>query len=76
MNAHYFAEAVQEIRRVFSYQYVIRKRIDCARRLLQVSRIRILEVGVRSGFSDHSHFRKVFRRIVGVTPTRYRVELA
>jgi AraC-like DNA-binding protein len=30
---------------------------------------------VRTGFSDQSHFTKIFRRVVGVMPTGYRAAL-
>lgn len=68
MGAHYFAESFKKSVGFSPHQYVIRKRIDRARRLLQDSRIPVLEAGVRSGFSDHSHFTRMFRRIVGVPP--------
>jgi AraC-like DNA-binding protein len=37
--------------------------------------VTVLEAAVRCGFSDQSHFTKIFRRIVGVTPTWYRAAL-
>jgi AraC family transcriptional regulator len=75
MSPHYFVELFKHSVGFSPYQYVIRKRIERARQLLKDFSISILEAGIRSGFSDHSHFTKVFRRLVGVTPTRYRREL-
>lgn len=75
VSPNYFVELFKRSVGFSPYQYVIRKRIERSRQLLEDSSISIFEAGVRSGFSDHSHFTKVFRRVVGVTPTRYRREL-
>jgi AraC family transcriptional regulator len=75
MSAHYFAELFKQSVGLSPHQYVLRRRIEHARKLLHNSNMRILEAGVRSGFSDQSHFTKIFRRMVGVTPTEYRSTL-
>lgn len=72
MSPHYFAELFKQTVGSSPHQYVLRRRIEHARRLLHNSKMRVLEAGVRSGFSDQSHFTKIFRRMVGVTPTQYR----
>lgn len=53
-------------------EYLHRIRIDHARRLLQAERFTVGEIGFMVGFQDHSHFGKVFRRTVGVSPQGYR----
>lgn len=75
MGAHYFAELFKQSVGLSPHQYVLRRRIEYARKLLHNSNMRILEAGVRSGFSDQSHFTKIFRRMVGVTPTEYRASI-
>lgn len=75
VSPNYFSELFKRSVGFSPYQYVIRRRIERSRQLLEDSSISIFEAGIRSGFSDHSHFTKVFRRVVGVTPTRYRREL-
>jgi AraC family transcriptional regulator len=72
MGAHYFAELFKRSVHVSPHQYVLRRRIARARNLLNDPEVTIFEAAVRSGFSDQSHFTKIFRRIVGVTPTAYR----
>lgn len=71
MSAHYFSELFKQSIRLSPHQYVLRRRIARARNLLNDARVTILEAAVRSGFSDQSHFTKIFRRIVGMTPTGY-----
>lgn len=75
VSPNYFSELFKRSVGFSPYQFVIRKRIERSRQLLEDSSISIFEAGIRSGFSDHSHFTKVFRRVVGVTPTKYRREL-
>ena len=75
MSPHYFAELFKQSVGVSPHQYLLRRRIERARQFLHDSNMRILEAGVRSGFSDQSHFTKIFRRMVGVTPTEYRSTL-
>ncbi len=75
MSAHYFSELFKQSVHVSPHQFVLRRRIDRARRLLNNARVSIFEAAIRSGFSDQSHFTKMFRRIVGVTPTAYRAAL-
>jgi AraC family transcriptional regulator len=75
MSAHYFSELFKQSVHLSPHQFVIRRRIDRARTLLSDPAITVLEAAVRSGFADQSHFTKLFRRVVGVTPTRYRAAL-
>lgn len=75
MSPHYFSVMFKQSTTFSPHQYVLRKRIEHARRLLSDSRIPVLEAAVRSGFSDQSHFTKIFRSIVGITPTAYRAAL-
>lgn len=75
MSTHYFCELFKDSVHVSPHQYVLRRRIERARKLLSDPGVTVLEAAVRSGFSDQSHFTKIFRRIVGVTPTGYRAAL-
>jgi AraC family transcriptional regulator len=75
MSPHYFSELFKQSLHFSPYQYVLRRRIEHARQLLSRPSITVLEAAVRTGFSDQSQFTKVFRRIVGVTPTGYRAAL-
>lgn len=52
---------------------LLARRIEEARRLLERSSLPLVEVALEAGFADQSHFTKSFRRVVGVTPMRYRI---
>jgi AraC family transcriptional regulator len=75
MSPHYFSELFKQSVHLSPYQYVLRRRIEHARQLLNQPSVTVLEAAVRSGFSDQSQFTKLFRRIVGMTPTAYRAAL-
>ena len=53
-------------------EYLQRVRIEAAKKLLEQTNQRMLEVMLNSGYNDPKAFRKVFRKSVGMTPTEYR----
>lgn len=54
------------------HQYVLRQRIERARRLLQHSELTPAQIAVQVGFYDQSHLTFHFKRLVGVTPGAFR----
>jgi AraC family transcriptional regulator len=55
------------------HQYVITRRVERAQQLLLADcELGLVEVALRVGFSDQSKFSFHFKRIVGVTPGRFR----
>jgi len=54
------------------YSYLTAIRLEAAQSLLGNTNLQIAEVALRCGFSDSSHFIKVFRRHFGTTPMGYR----
>jgi AraC family transcriptional regulator len=53
-------------------EYVRELRIESACRYLIDSDLSITEIALRSGFADHSHFCRVFRQQVGMSPSLFR----
>ena len=54
-------------------QYLIRLRMDEARRLLSAAPdLEIRQIGEIVGYADPHYFSRIFRNINGVTPTEYR----
>jgi AraC-like DNA-binding protein len=51
--------------------YLRRVRIERSKSILQTSDTTIAEVAARLGFSDQSHFTRIFGRLVGVPPGSY-----
>jgi AraC family transcriptional regulator len=54
------------------HSYLVRRRIEHGRRLLQQTELALTEIALSTGFSDHSHFAKHFRRLTGMTPSAAR----
>ena len=52
--------------------YLQKLRVDEAKRLLETTDWRVNEIGRNVGFSDEKHFLKVFKSLVGLSPTEYR----
>ncbi|WP_119387960.1 helix-turn-helix domain-containing protein [Taklimakanibacter lacteus] len=57
---------------VTPYQFLIRCRIDHARRLLAQADESIAVIAQQCGFSDQAHLTKAFRRLTGTTPAAFR----
>jgi AraC family transcriptional regulator len=49
-------------------EYLRRVRIERSKSILQTRDATIAEVAARLGFSDQSHFTRIFGRLVGVSP--------
>lgn len=54
------------------HQYVIQRRVEHAKALLQATDERISAIAVASGFASQSHLTTVFKRLTGSTPLLYR----
>jgi len=52
--------------------YVFRTRMARAARLLQATRLSVLEIALTLGFGDANYFAKAFRRAFDVSPTEFR----
>jgi AraC family transcriptional regulator len=52
--------------------YVIKQRVEHAKRLLARRDVPLKVVAASSGFSDQSHMTRWFRKTLNVTPSEYR----
>ena len=53
-------------------RWLTRKRLECARQLIDRSKKNIGEISAESGFENVSHFSRVFKENYGVSPLQYR----
>jgi AraC-like DNA-binding protein len=56
-------------------EYVHRLRIRAACEQILQPEISIAEVSLALGFSDQSHFTRAFRRVTGMTPAVFRLQM-
>lgn len=52
--------------------YILKQKIDESKRLLRHSDKSLVAISNYLGFSSQSHFNRVFKKIVGITPKEYR----
>jgi AraC family transcriptional regulator len=76
MSPHYFAELFRRSTGQAPHRYVLLQRIERARQGLANTKGSILEVGLDAGFQNSSHFARVFRKFVGISPSRFRDQTA
>ena len=53
-------------------EYVRRLRVEFARQRISNSNDSFAEIALTAGFTDHSHFARIFKNHLGVTPKEYR----
>ncbi|HEV2912967.1 MAG TPA: AraC family transcriptional regulator [Pyrinomonadaceae bacterium] len=73
MSTFHFAREFKRATGTTPHQYLIKFRVEQAKSLLAESRLPLVEVGFRSGFSHQSHFSRLFRKLTGTTPLSYRL---
>jgi AraC family transcriptional regulator len=73
LSAYHFARQFKAAIGLPPHQYVIARRVERARQLLQAgTELSLAEVAAHAGFSDQSQFTHHFKRVVGVTPGQFR----
>jgi AraC family transcriptional regulator len=74
LSQFHFIRAFKHSVGLSPYQYVLSERIGVAKAMLSKRELSIADVALAGGFSDASQLNRVFRKLIGVTPTVYRRE--
>jgi AraC family transcriptional regulator len=72
ISPHHFAHVFRQAVGVAPHQYVIRRRVERAKELLDTTDLPIVEIALFVGCANQSHFSALFQRITGATPHAYR----
>ena len=74
LNPYHFARQFKAATGLPPHQYVIARRVERAKQILQAAaeELPLAEVALEAGFSDQSQFCRHFKRLVGVTPGQFR----
>jgi AraC family transcriptional regulator len=73
LSLYHFARQFRAATGLPPHQYVIARRVERARQLLQGgTALSLAEVAAQAGFSDQSQLCQHFKRLVGVTPGQFR----
>ncbi|HTF63457.1 MAG TPA: AraC family transcriptional regulator [Edaphobacter sp.] len=76
LSPQHFAVLFRESTGFTPHQYVNHRRVERAQRLLTNLGVSLVDAGLTSGFPSQSQFTTVFRRLVGMTPGKYRSEMS
>jgi AraC family transcriptional regulator len=73
LSAYHFARQFKAATELPPHQYVIMRRVERAKQLLEAGTdLSLAEVAAHAGFSDQSQFSHHFKHLVGVTPGQFR----
>lgn len=71
-NPSHFSSLFHSRMQVTYSDYLNTLRVNCAKRMLLMTDLRISEIGHQSGFGSQTNFQRVFREKTGVTPLKFR----
>ncbi len=74
-STFYFCKLFKKVTGINFTDYLSRIRIEKAKNLLLNRNLRISEIAYEVGFQSLTHFNRVFKKIVGQSPTSYRQQL-
>lgn len=75
MSPHYFSELFGKSMGRSPHQYVLSQRIERAKQSLHDPGCSVIAAGLDAGFWNPSHFARVFRNLVGISPSRFQLEI-
>lgn len=71
-STRHFCKVFKDATGMTFTDYVARVRVERAKNLLQNPHLRVSEIAFETGFESISQFNRSFKRITGMSPTRYR----
>ncbi len=74
-STFYFCKVFKKATGINFTDYVSRVRIEKAKNLALNPNLRISEIAFEVGFQSLTHFNRVFKKITGMSPSRYRAQL-
>jgi AraC family transcriptional regulator len=75
VSTHHFGKLFKQSMGVTPHQYVLKCRVEQAKKLLAKKQLSFAQISQELGFCDQSHFINVFRRHTNLTPRQYRNNL-
>ena len=74
-STFYFCKTFKKVTGINFTDYLSRVRIEKSKNLLLNPNLRVSEIAFEVGFQSLTHFNRVFKKILGQSPTEYRAQL-
>ena len=71
LSVHHFARMFRRTIGAAPHQYVLVRRVERAKKMMQATEASLVEISLSTGFSSQSHFTSTFHRMVGATPAEF-----
>jgi AraC-like DNA-binding protein len=71
-SRRHFLRMFQQATGATPHQYLLQLRIEHAQHLIKDGNLPLIDVAGTCGFSSHAHMSRVFRKLLGVSPSGYR----
>jgi AraC family transcriptional regulator len=75
LSSAHFAQMFRRSTGYAPHQYVLRTRIERAKRMLRSTERRVIDIAISCGFQTPQHFARVFKKFCDATPASYRREV-
>ena len=72
MSPNYLCMVFKQINGLTIWEYILIRRIEAAKKLLRENTLSILDIQLTCGFQTSANFNKMFKRMVGISPSAYR----
>jgi AraC-like DNA-binding protein len=72
LSRMHFAAQFRRATGLRPHEFVLKERIDNAKRALSSTDLPLIQIAMDVGFQTHSHFSANFKRIVGISPMHWR----
>lgn len=72
ISEFYFSRRFKQATGISPSAWFMQQRIERACRLLRETSLSLTDIALEVGYSSHSHFSRVFRKVKGINPAEYR----
>ncbi|NJM86244.1 MAG: helix-turn-helix transcriptional regulator [Hydrococcus sp. RU_2_2] len=74
ISLYYFCKLFVQSMGIPPYKYVLKQRVERAKRLLKEEKRAIADIALECGFANQTHLNKHFHKLTGTTPKSYRMK--
>lgn len=75
ITPNYFSRLFKRVTKEGCNEYIVRKRIEKAKSLLDTTTLKVGEIALMVGYRDTNYFSLAFKKHTGKSPTKYREEI-